>query len=392
MKDESEFAKAEHVTSPSSPSDRRSEFDFINGIRQRALHRNRSIESGKPSPFILHPSSLPAPSSFIPHPSSLLVGLGDDAAVIREIAGRDSLITTDLLVEDIDFHRDTTTPRLLGHKALAVSLSDIAAMGGRPQWALLSLGIPNDIWNSDSLDGFYEGFFALADRYGVNLVGGDLSRTPEKLVIDSIVMGQCANGRAIRRGGARAGDHLFVTGSLGGSAAGLRLLERGARVLPETAIPNAIDPDSQSVRQLLLRHLRPEARVGWGLVLGEEQLASAMIDISDGLSSDIHHLCKESDVGALIDAARIPIDPLVAAICGRRALDPLLLALHGGEDFELLFTIPPEKVTALPKTVDGVSISRIGEISDEAGRVSVVEKDRVWHLEPKGFDHFRHTG
>jgi thiamine-monophosphate kinase len=125
------------------------------------------------------------------------------------------------------------------------------------------------------------------------------------------------------------------------------------------------------------------------LVLGEESLASAMIDISDGLSSDLKHLCKESEVGALIDAARIPIDPLVAALCGRRALDPLLLALHGGEDFELLFTVPPDKVASLPKTVDGISISQIGEITSEPGKLCVAEKDRVWDLESKGFDHFK---
>ncbi|HXM33709.1 MAG TPA: AIR synthase-related protein, partial [Pyrinomonadaceae bacterium] len=153
-----------------------------------------------------------------------------------------------------------------------------------------------------------------------------------------------------------------------------------------------LDPDAHSIEQLLLRHIRPEPRVGWGLILGEERLASAMIDISDGLSSDLHHLCEESEVGTLVDAARIPIDPLVASLCGRRALDPLLLALHGGEDFELLFTVHPDNVTRLPKTVDGISISQIGEITNEPVRIRVAEKDRVWDLERKGFDHFRHNG
>ncbi|MDQ2856326.1 MAG: AIR synthase related protein, partial [Acidobacteriota bacterium] len=165
MKDEEALVKTEHVTSSTGSSVGRSEFDFIKAIRDRARRRNP-------------PSKDTATSSFIPHPSSLLFGLGDDAAVIRETAGRNSLVTADLLIEDIDFHRDTTTPVLLGHKALAVSLSDIAAMGGRPRWALLSLGIPHDIWNSDFLDEFYEGFFTLADRFGVSLVGGDVSRTP----------------------------------------------------------------------------------------------------------------------------------------------------------------------------------------------------------------------
>jgi len=149
------------------------------------------------------------------------------------------------------------------------------------------------------------------------------------------------------------------------------------------------DPDWQSVRQLLLRHLRPEPRVGWGLVLGEEALATAMIDISDGLSSDIHHLCRESGVGSLIDAAKIPIDPHVAAICGRRALDPLLLALNGGEDFELLFTVPTDRVAYLPKKVDGISISQIGQITNDPVNIRVAEKGHVWQLEQKGFDHFK---
>ncbi|MCU1266695.1 MAG: Thiamine-monophosphate kinase [Acidobacteria bacterium] len=372
MKDEAETSSAKHPERSKASSPGRSEVDFIRSIRARALHSGQSTTGNSTS-------SLPS------HPSSLLRGIGDDAAVIRQTAGRDTLVTTDLLIEDIDFHRDTTSWQMLGHKAIAVSLSDIAAMGGRPQSALLSLGIPNDIWNSDFLDEFYEGFFPLADRYDVRLVGGDTSRTPEKIVIDSVVVGQCIGGESVLRQGARAGDQVFVTGSLGGSAAGLRLLDRGARFQHR----DVTDPDSQSVKQVLLRHLRPEPRVGWGLVLGEERLATAMIDISDGLSSDLHHLCDESGVGALIDAARIPIDPLVAALCGRRALDPLLLALHGGEDFELLFTVTPDKVAALPKTVDGISISQIGEITKESGKICVAEKDRVWTLERQGFDHFK---
>jgi thiamine-monophosphate kinase len=323
-----------------------------------------------------------------------VTGVGDDAAVIRTVSNRNTLVTTDLLVEDIDFHRDKTSARLLGHKALAVSLSDIAAMGARPRWALLSLGLPSDIWDSEFLAEFYAGFFMLAGAYDVKLIGGDISRSPEKIVIDAIVLGESERDRSVLRRGAKPGDQLFVTGSLGGSAAGLRLLERGARVAdaapgPEQAKDSG-DPDSRAVNQLLLRHLRPEPRVGWGLVLGDERLASAMIDISDGLSSDVGHLCAESGVGALIDASRIPIDPSVVEICGRRALDPLLLALHGGEDFELLFTVAADKVAGLPRTVDGISISQIGEITNEPGKVRVVEKDRVWDLEAKGFDHFKH--
>ena len=311
----------------------RSEFDFINDIRRRSNKRETAV-------------SADSSSSVFPDASSLSCGIGDDAAVIKQVTGRDTVITTDLLVEESDFRRDSTRPRLLGHKALAVSLSDIAAMGAQPRWALLSIGIPLDIWDSDFVDQLYEGFFALAERYDVRLIGGDVSRTPEKIVIDSIVLGECRTGQAVARSGAKPGDHLFVTGLLGASAAGLRLMERGARLQKL----GGSDDDSRSIEQLLLRQLRPEPRVGWGLVLGQERLASSMIDLSDGLSSDLHHLCQESRVGAVIESAQIPVDPLVAELAGRRALDPLILALNGGEDFELLFTVSPENISKLPTT------------------------------------------
>jgi thiamine-monophosphate kinase len=201
-----------------------------------------------------------------------------------------------------------------------------------------------------------------------------------------MLIGECDSGRGVLRRGAAPGDQIFVTGLLGDAAAGLRLLERGARVHTASG-PKPLE--EVSVNRLLLRQLRPDPRVGWGILLGEQQLASAMIDISDGLSSDLNHLCEESGVGAMIDAARIPIDKLVIEICGRRALDPLMLALHGGEDFELLFTVKSENVARLPRKVDGVSICQIGEITSEAGKISVSEKDRVWDLKAEGFDHFK---
>lgn len=365
MKDE-DGVQVPEANALAGTESKRSEFEFLAILRKRAASHNQLFQ-----------------------PSSLSFGIGDDAAIVKESAGRNTVITTDLLIEDIDFHRDTATPRLLGHKALAVSLSDIAAMGARPRWSVLSVGLPTDIWNSDFVDEFYEGFFALADRYAVSLIGGDLSRTPDKIVIDSIVLGQTENDRAVLRRGAQPGDQIFVTGSLGGAAAGLRLLERGARVTTTSSNLDSRDPDSNSVRQLLLRQLRPEPRVGWGLVLGNERLATAMIDISDGLSSDIHHICEESGVGALIEAAKIPIDSQVAEICGRRALDPLLLALNGGEDFELLFTVAPENAGRLPKRVDGVGISCIGEIKPESEHIRLAEGVRAWDLKPRGWEHFR---
>ncbi|HEX5883599.1 MAG TPA: thiamine-phosphate kinase [Pyrinomonadaceae bacterium] len=335
----------------------RSEFDFINSLR----HRAGSLTT-----------------------QSLFMGIGDDAAVVRNSAGKDTVITVDLLVEDIDFRRTTTPPYLLGHKALAVSLSDIAAMGARPLWSLVSIGMPDDVWQTDFVDRLYDGLLDLAHRYGVQLIGGDTSRTTDKIVIDSIVTGECASGSSVMRSGAKAGDQIFVTGSLGAAAAGLRLIERGAHLAEQ----NLGDEDSQKLDHILLRQLRPEPRVGWGMVLGEERLATSMIDLSDGLSSDLNHLCDASRVGALIDSSLLPIDDRVQELCGRRALDPLQLALHGGEDFELLFTVKPENTARLPRKVDGVEIKRIGEIKSASEGVKISEGSRTWELKPGGWMHF----
>ena len=341
---------------PDHNSSTKSEFDFIDALRQRAG------ASGQ----------------------SLVAGIGDDAAVLRSTPGRETVITADLLVEDIDFRRTTTPPYLLGHKALAVSLSDIAAMGARPLWSMISIGVPEDVWQTDFVERLYDGLLNLANRYGVQLIGGDTSRTNERIVIDSIVSGECAAKMAVMRSGANAGDQIFVTGSLGAAAAGLRLIERGAHLAEQ----NLADEDSQKLDHVLLRQLRPEPRVGWGIVLGEERLATSMIDLSDGLSSDLNHLCTASKVGALIDSALLPVDDHVTELCGRRALDPLQLALHGGEDFELLFTVKPADVARLPKRVDGVEIKRIGEVTDSAQGVRVSEGARVWELKPGGWVHF----
>ncbi|HEY8204634.1 MAG TPA: thiamine-phosphate kinase [Pyrinomonadaceae bacterium] len=351
------------------------EFDFIRQLREQVRSRKTSAR--------------------------VISGIGDDAAVIRQTHDRDLVVSTDLLVENIDFNPEATPPRLLGHKALAVSLSDIAAMGARPLWSLVSMGLPKNVWNSDYKDEFFSGYLTLADRYGVTLTGGDISES-QKIVIDSIVVGEVRAGRAVMRSTAQPGDQIFVTSSLGGAAAGLKLIERGARVDQRSEVrgqrsesrrvgiatgsEQAVDDDA--IQALLLRQLAPQPRVGWGIVLGEEQLATAMIDISDGLSSDLHHLCSESIVGATIDSASLPLDENVKHLCGRRALDPLALALHGGEDFELLFTVAPENVSRLPKRVDGVPISHIGEITADPRVIRIREKNHEWDLPAQGFQHF----
>ena len=339
------------------------EFDFIERIRRRELARLTKDRH----------------SSLITHHSSLIEGIGDDAAVLRPRAGSDLVVTTDLLVEGVDFRLDKgwTSPRDLGHKALAVSLSDVAAMGARPRFCLLSVGVPRALWRGHFLGGFYEGVRALADEYGVRIIGGDTSRTTQGVVVDSIVLGEVRRGRALTRGGARAGEWIFVTGALGGAAGGLKVLE-GAAVGTSRG---------RAERGLVLRQRRPEPRVEWGALLSEKGLATSLIDLSDGLSSDLAHVCRESGVGARVEAASLPVDPLLAR-AGFDADEALRLALDGGEDFELLFTAEPRKAKRLPREVGGVPIARVGEVTKERGKVRLARDGKARPLKPGGFEHF----
>jgi thiamine-monophosphate kinase len=280
------------------------------------------------------------------------------------------VITADLLVEDIDFRLEWTTPESLGHKALAVSLSDIASMGGRPDWAILSLGVPARLWRGKFLDRFYEGWMTLARAYGVELVGGDISKTPDRIAIDSIIGGSVGKGQAILRSAAKPGDSIFVTGSIGGAAAGLKLLEEkpGKR-------------SAKSDRNLIDRQLRPTPRVDAGLFLARKKLATSMIDVSDGLAADLHHICEASEVGAVIDASALPIEDANKIF---NADEMLRFALSGGEDFELLFTSQRKKIstTNLPR------FTRIGEVTANVGVVELVIDRRARKLPPIGFTHF----
>ncbi len=361
---------------------RRSEFDFIARIRQQTLkssdtQRDHLSASGLNSSHITHLSSLSS------HHSSLLQGIGDDAAVIKQRGNFDTVITTDLLVEGIDFDLDKfhTAPRDVGHKALAVSLSDIAAMGARPRWSLVSIGLPRACWETNFLDEFYKGYLALAGAHDVALIGGDISRTPKHVVVDSIVLGEVERKRAVLRSSACPGDRIYVTGALGGAAAGLKILQQASR---QQTPPQR----TRAHRQLIERQMRPTPRIAWGQRLAT--CASAMIDLSDGLSSDLAHLCHESGVGAMIDAARIPVDTLIKR-AGVDERDALALALNGGEDFELLFTARPRKAATLPDKIGGVPITYIGDVTGETGKVRLIENGRTRTLKPSGFQHFKRT-
>jgi thiamine-monophosphate kinase len=300
-----------------------------------------------------------------------LRAVGDDCAVLPKDGQSDLVVTADLLAENVDFRLEWTKPEYLGYKALAVSLSDIAAMGGNPSWALLTLGIPEKLWESDFAKRFYEGWTGLAGQFEVELVGGDISRSSD-LVIDSIVGGEVPRGKAVLRSGAIAGDAIYVSGSLGGAAGGLQLLEK----------PDQRGSDVSRDERLIDRQLRPSPRVELGRWLLTREIASAMIDLSDGLSSDIHHICELSAVGAVIDASRLPIDDDLKNFLS--ADEALALALNGGEDFELLFTVPKEKISLLEKA----DVSHIGIVSENIGVVQLRDRDKTIELQPSGYRHF----
>lgn len=305
------------------------------------------------------------------------VGIGDDCAVLPKDRKTDLVITTDLLIEDIDFRLEWTRAEYLGHKALAISLSDIAAMGANPVWAMLSLGVPETIWKTDFVERFYAGWFRLAKKFNVSLVGGDISKTPDKIVADSIVAGEVKRGKAILRSGAKAGDLIFVTGKLGGAAAGLKLLETNVRL--ETA--------SGGQSKLLKKQLVPLPRIYAGQALGEKNLATSMIDLSDGLSSDLAHICQASKAGARIFSEKIPLSESLRSIAAAFE-EKLNYALNGGEDYELLFTANPKKISALYKKFENFHFAHIGEITFDVGKIELVTNSETTILKPEGFRHF----
>jgi thiamine-monophosphate kinase len=360
----------------------------------------------------------------------LVIGIGDDAAVWRPTPGLDLLVCCDLSVEDIHFRSEWATPRQIGHKCLAVTISDIAAIGGTPRYALVSAALP-----SGKPEGFFEqlfeGIFDLADKLDVRIIGGDTSRSPGPIFLDSMVVGECASGRAVPRSGSRPGDLIFVTGSLGASALGLyflqtesSLLQTASRAL-ETPVasaphapanrpgnhpnqgatdvpaglpsngpnvgqsPSALVELGRARLQSVERHLTPEPRVAAGKAIGTSGLATAMIDISDGLSTDLNHIITESGHGALLYTESIPIaKSVVLAKRAGAAIDPLSLALHGGEEYELLFTGRPvdrPRVEELLKSV-GLHVSCIGEVVADPGLKLSTDGVRS-DLIPSGFEH-----
>ncbi len=292
----------------------------------------------------------------------LNLGIGDDCAVLRPRRGEELVVTTDLSLENVHFRRDWHPPQSVGHRCLARGLSDLAAMGARPEAAFLSLALPPDLtalW----LDLFLDGFMALAQRYRVPLAGGDMAKSP-LVIADIVLLGSVPKGKALLRSGARAGDLIYVTGALGGSAAELRALERR---------PSAFHAHDK----LRHPHLYPEPRLSAGREL--RRLATAAIDLSDGLSTDLAHLCEESGLAAEIDAEALPLD-------ARATLEQ---ALHGGEDYELLFTASPK--TRVPGQLGGVLTHAVGRMKKPGKRpqVAMNQGNTRSELAPAGWEHFR---
>ncbi|HEX2088505.1 MAG TPA: thiamine-phosphate kinase [Actinomycetota bacterium] len=310
----------------------------------------------------------------------LRVGPGDDGALV-DFDSALEILTADLLVEDVHFTLDTTSPRDLGYKSLTVNVSDVAAMGGRPRYGLVSLAIPERIEMPWVIE-LYGGLRDAAARYGMAVVGGDLSRADET-VISVAVTGEVAKNRAVTRSGARPGDRVVVTGSLGGAAGGLRLVQANPDEVRE-----ALGTDVG--RSLLQAFARPVARVEEGETLAAAG-ATAMIDLSDGLAKDLHRLCRESEVAARVHLSALPVAGGLTEVEKFLGVDAVELAMEGGEDYELLATLGPE---VLPRVVAriterfGTPLTEIGEIVDGSG-VTAVHADGTEHpLEPKGWDHF----
>jgi thiamine-monophosphate kinase len=306
-------------------------------------------------------------------------GIGDDAAVIRPKGAQEFwLITTDMLVESVDFFRQWTTPQQVGRKAVAVNLSDLAAMGARPRFFTVSLAIPSDIPESWILR-FHDGMAERANSAGAFLIGGDLSSTEENIAVSITALGESENRKVLYRSGGKAGHLLYVTGTLGVSAAGLRLLQTPA-----------LKGTRKSREKALQAQLDPEPRWDVGLWLAQSGLVSCMMDLSDGLSTDLPRLCAASGVGAEVRIQSLP----VFRGSSMWNLDPVDLALHGGEDYELLFAVPRPKSATLEKIYPATfpRITRIGEMNPDVGKVWLVDQKSSHGrrlLKNRGWDHFR---
>jgi thiamine-monophosphate kinase len=330
--------------------------------------------------------------SRIPGGPGVVVGVGDDAAVLETRAL--TLVTTDSLVEGVHFTREWAPPRLVGRKALTVNLSDVAAMGGTPLYATVSLCLPGHVPLA-FLDELYDGLLERAAETGVTIVGGNLSAMSGPVVVQVTLLGE--GEKILRRSGAVPGDLIVVTGTLGAAAAGLRLLAQGARLgsegaLAETGLWTA--SSAVALTRCLRAQLDPSPPLAFARALAEQDVAHAGVDLSDGLSGDLRALCEESQVSAVVNAERVPVDSHAAGLERARGGDGFLLALHGGEDYGLLLAVPPDRMDALRDVavIWDLPVTDVGTFAEGPPRVSLKTGDIEEALEPASFDHFRADG
>jgi len=308
------------------------------------------------------------------------VGIGDDCAILKPEAGRVLLATTDLLIEDVHFRRRWATPEDIGWKSLAVNVSDVASMGGRPRWALIALACPEGV-GLDEGEAFYAGVQALAKEHDVIVVGGDTAASPQGWIVNITLLGDAAV-KPIMRSTAKVGDAIAVTGTVGRSAAGLALLESA------TAPGGVADATRLDVTAA---HLRPRPRTREGQWLAAAGGVTAMIDLSDGLATDLGHLCEESAVGARVELARLPVSPTVHAVAKALDCDALAWATGGGEDYELLLACEPgafERLASGLAAATGTQLTSVGEMTDAADGVHYLDAGGRAVSVRAGFEHF----
>ena len=305
----------------------------------------------------------------------VIVGPGDDAAVIAPQRGEDDVLTTDAQIEDVHFDRRFVPPDAIGHRALAVNLSDLASMGAQPRAALLSLALPGTL-DVAVVDGLMDGMLALAASHRVTIIGGNITRSPGPIMIDVTAIGSVRRRRVLKRSGARPGDDVYVTGTIGDAAAGLRSLQAG----PHDAEMNACEQ----------RFLRPEPRVRAGLLLGRNRAASACMDLSDGLADGVRNVGEASGVGMVLDATALPIADQTRRWYEAQGHDPVAAAVAGGDDYELLFTLRPSwrgRLRGVQRDLADLPITRIGVVTKE--RRFVVRTPQGDRPLPEGYEHFR---
>jgi thiamine-monophosphate kinase len=314
--------------------------------------------------------------------ASTIVTVGDDAAVLDHF-GKQVVVTNDLLVEGVHFDLMYTPLKHLGYKTVVVNVSDICAMNATPTQILLGLAFSNR-FSLEALDEFYEGVYAACEHYGVDLVGGDTTTSQKGFIISCTAIGEVAPDQYVKRSGARKGDLLCVSGDLGGAYLGLTLLEREKQVYLEAP---TVQPDLEDEKYIIGRILKPEARKDIVTFLGETGIIpTSMIDISDGLSSEILHLCKHSEVGCVLYEDKLPIHDDTRAAAFKFNLDPTACALSGGEDYELLFTIKQDDFERIGNTND---ISVVGYITDAEAGAHIITKGGSKHrIEAQGWNAF----